>query len=105
MCSHSVEVTDLEAHANSSLGLTESRLVRNPLHDFPFQPQKRQFSSNRVSYVTATHNRGARVVGDGIHHSRDRASLDEEKIGRTLWCARPRMNICAVNCKLSAEEQ
>jgi hypothetical protein len=41
----------------------------------------------------------------GIHHSRDRAALDEEKIGRTPWCARPRMNICAVNCKLSAEEQ
>lgn len=63
MCSYSVEATDLEAHANSSLGLTESRLVRNPLHDFPFQGQKRQFSSNRVSYVTVTHNRGARVVG------------------------------------------
>ena len=88
MCSHSVEVTDLEAHANSSLGLTESRLVRNPLHDFPFQA-----SGNLVPTESLTLRRRtivAHVLSEhGIHHSRDRAALDEEKIGRTLWCARP----------------
>src|SRR5579859_3203218 len=37
-CVHTAfEVADLEAQANSSLGLTESRLVRNPLHDFRFK--------------------------------------------------------------------
>src|SRR2546423_9084886 len=37
-CAHTAfEVADLEAQAKSSLELTESRLVRNPLHDFRFK--------------------------------------------------------------------
>ena len=63
MGAHGVEVTDLEAQTNSSLGLIESGLVGNPLHDFPFQTQERHFSRNRFSYVTTRHKRSVRVVG------------------------------------------